>query len=72
MIRDTRVTGRAHEHLELTYLRAGVDPDWERPHRDGIDITDQPELWTPYQRARRLEYLERLASYRARGLLDTP
>ena len=71
MIRDTRLPGCANVQLELTYLRAGVDPPWERPHRDGVDITEQPQLWTPYQRARRAEYVERVESYRADGLIGT-
>lgn len=58
-----------NEELELTYLRAGADPDWERPHLNGVDITDQPELQTPYQRARRDRFEQRVADYRARGLL---
>lgn len=53
------------ERTELACLRAGSDPPWERPHRDGRDITDQPELWTPYQRARREAFEERLARYRS-------
>ncbi len=58
-----------NESLELSYLRAGSDPDWERPHRGGVDITDRPDLWTPYQRARRERYEERVADYRRRGLI---
>jgi hypothetical protein len=58
-----------NEVLELTYLRSGADPDWERVHQRGEDITDQPERWTPYQRARRLAFETRVASYRARGLM---
>ena len=59
-----------NEPLELTYLRAGRDPDIERPHRDGQDITDQPENWTAYQRARRIAYEARVDRYRARGLVQ--
>lgn len=55
---------------ELVALRAGSDPDWERPHRDGVDITDRPDLWTPYQRARREAFEARVADYRQRGLID--
>lgn len=58
-----------NESLEFTYLRAGRDPDLERPHRDGRDITDQPEKWTRYQRARRIAYEARVEGYRARGLI---
>lgn len=58
-----------NETVELTYLRAGSDPDWERPHRDGVDITDRPELWTPHQRARRESFEARVADYRRRGLI---
>ena len=49
---DARAThaGAINVPLELTYLRAGCDPDWERPYRDGRDITDEPALWTAYQR----------------------
>ena len=42
--------------LELTYLRAGADPDWERPHENGEDITDQPERCTPFPPTRRVAY----------------
>lgn len=61
--------GRPDELLELTYLRAGSDPPWERPHRDGVDVTDRPELQTPYERQRRAEFVERVARYRAEGKL---
>jgi hypothetical protein len=27
------------------YRKAGVEPPWERVWRDGVDVTDQPELW---------------------------
>ncbi|ONI62634.1 hypothetical protein CSIV_14260 [Microbacterium sp. CSI-V] len=60
---------RVSEHTELVYLRAGSDPPWERPHRDGVDITDRPELWTPYQRTRRETFEARVAEYQRRGLL---
>lgn len=55
--------------VELSHLRAGAEPPWERPHRDGRDITLEPELQSPYQRERRLEFLERVEHYRAEGLL---
>lgn len=58
-----------NEGAELTYLRAGADPPWERPHRDGVDITEHPELWSPYERERRLEFEERVERYRAEGLI---
>lgn len=61
--------GRVNEEAELAHLRAGADPGWERPHRDGVDITDHPELQTPYQRQRRAEYEARVQSYRERGLI---
>lgn len=54
---------------ELAWLRAGSDPYWERPHLDGVDITAHPQLWTPYQRARREAFEDRVASYRTRGLI---
>lgn len=53
--------------LELTYLRAGADPDWERVTANGEDITDQPERWTRYQRARRIGFEARVERYRERG-----
>ena len=53
--------GTVSVQVELPYLRAGVDPLWERPHRDGRDITDEPDLWTPYQRARRESFEARRA-----------
>ena len=61
--------GRPDEQTEITYLRAGRDPPWERPHRDGVDITEQPELWTPYQRQRREAFEARAAEYQRRGLI---
>ncbi|WP_295833636.1 hypothetical protein [uncultured Microbacterium sp.] len=67
--RANAVPGRVDVDHELTYLRAGSDPPWERPHRDGVDITDQPDLQTPYQRQRRAEYLSRVDGYRERGLI---
>ncbi|MBB3158204.1 hypothetical protein FHS07_001900 [Microbacterium proteolyticum] len=62
--------GRVDTDRELTYLRAGSDPPWERPHRDGVDVTDHPAAWTPYQRERRLSFEARVADYRQRGLID--
>jgi len=61
--------GRPDIDTELVYLRAGSEPPWERPHRDGEDVTDRPELWTPYQRERRLAFESRVADYRERGIL---
>ena len=61
--------GTVYSGVELTYLRAGAEPLWERPHRDGLDITDRPDLWTHYQRARRESFELRLAQYRAEGLI---
>lgn len=60
---------RVSEPTELVYLRAGSDPPWERPHRGGVDITGRPDLWTPYQRARRETFEARVTDYRRRGLL---
>ncbi|OZD55396.1 hypothetical protein CH252_05865 [Rhodococcus sp. 06-1477-1B] len=67
--RANAVAGRVDVDHELTYLRAGSDPPWERPHRDGVDITDQPDLQTPYQQQRRAEYVLRAKGYRERGLI---
>ena len=61
--------GKVNTDHELAYLRAGSDPPWERPHRDGVDITDTPEKWTPYQRERRLAFEARVADYRQCGIL---
>lgn len=61
--------GRVNTDHELAYLRAGSDPPWERPHHDGIDITDTPEAWTPYQRERRESFEARVVEYRQRGLI---
>ncbi|WP_194385207.1 hypothetical protein [Microbacterium luteum] len=52
-----------NEHMERVYLAAGTEPEWVRVHRDGIDITDQPDLWTDEDRARREAWLERRARY---------
>ncbi|WP_307460844.1 MULTISPECIES: hypothetical protein [Microbacterium] len=68
--REGAVPGRVDEHTELVYLRAGSDPPWERPHRDGVDVTDAPALQTPYQRERRAAFEERVRAYRERGLLE--
>lgn len=67
--REGALPGRADVATELTYLRARADPPWERPHNNGRDVTLEPELQTPYQRQRRLEYEERVEHYRAEGLL---
>ncbi len=61
--------GRVNEALELTYLRAGSEPPWERPHRNGVDITDRPDLQTVYERQRRQEHEWRVDDYRRRGLI---
>jgi hypothetical protein len=58
------------ERLELTFLRAGWDPPGERPHLDGVDVTDHPELWTSYQRARRETFEARVDRYKAEGLIE--
>lgn len=56
--------------IEIAALRIpGWEPPWERPHRDGVDITDRPDLQTPYQRERRRQFEERVADYRAEGLI---
>ena len=60
---------RVNVKVELTYLRAGTDPPWERIWRAGKDITDTPDLWLPAERTRRLEYEERVTRYRADGYL---
>ncbi|GAA1951281.1 hypothetical protein [Microbacterium deminutum] len=60
---------QVNESAELAALRVCWEPQWERPRRGGEDITDRPELWTPYQRARRESFEERVAKYRADGLL---
>ncbi|MFI8632158.1 hypothetical protein ACIGEP_06160 [Microbacterium sp. NPDC077663] len=54
---------------ELTYLRAGAEPTWERVWRSGKDVTDSPEMWSPYERERRLSFEHRVRTYRADGLL---
>lgn len=61
--------GPVDEGRELLYLRAGAEPPWERVKRDGVDVTDRPELWSPYQRERRVEFEERVEHYRAEGLI---
>ncbi len=68
---DERAVGAGilSSDVELTLLRAGADPNWERPHRNGIGITHQPALWTAYQRHRREAYEARVAQYRADGLI---
>ena len=58
-----------NEAAELAFLNAGAEPTWERPHSDGVDITDQPHLWTVYQRQRRETFEARVAQYRAEGLI---
>jgi hypothetical protein len=67
--RPGALPGRPNEHIELLYLRDGADPPWERPHLDGVDITDRPDLQSPYQRQRRAEFEERVARYREEGRL---
>ena len=67
--RAMRVEGPVNEAAELAFLNAGAEPTWERPHRDGVDITDRPDLWTPYQRHRREAFEARVARYRAEGLI---
>ena len=61
------LTGSVDSGIEVAYLRAGAEPLWERPHRNGVDITDRPDLWTPYQRHRRESFEERVARYRDEG-----
>ncbi|MDN3443751.1 hypothetical protein [Microbacterium sp. APC 3901] len=58
-----------NESAEISHLRAGWDPPWERPSLNGEDVTDRPELWTPYQRARREAFEARLVRYRAENLI---
>ncbi|GEB46933.1 hypothetical protein MTE01_28780 [Microbacterium testaceum] len=67
--RPGSVPGRVDVETELIYLRARSEPPWERVKRDGVDVTDRPDLWTPYQRARRVEFEERVEFYRAEGLI---
>lgn len=67
--RAARYPGHVQEPIELAYLRAGAEPDWERPHRDGVDVTDHPELWSPYQALRRRQFDARVAAYRRDGLI---
>lgn len=67
--RARALPGRVDVDRELTYLRAGSEPPWERPHRDGVDITDRPDLQTPYQMQRRAEFEERVEEYRRSGRL---
>lgn len=62
--------GRIDRDVELTYLRAGAEPPWERPHRNGVDVTTDPDAQTPYQRQRRASFEERLREYRAEGLVN--
>lgn len=66
---ENAIAGRVDVDRELTYLRAGAEPPWERPHRDGVDITDDPKLQSSYQRQRRAEYVSRVEGYRERGLV---
>lgn len=60
---------RIDSAAELLYLRAGSEPPWERPRRDGVDITDRADLWTDYARMRREDFEERVREYRAQGLI---
>lgn len=60
---------KVNVQVELTFLRAGSEPPWERPHRDGVDVTDDPSVWSPYQARRRAEFVERVEQYRAEGLI---
>lgn len=61
--------GTVNSAAEIAYLRAGSEPGWERPYREGVDVTDSPDLQTPYQSLRRVEFEARVESYRAGGLL---
>jgi hypothetical protein len=67
--RPGALPGRVDVATELVYLRARAEPPWERVKRDGVDVTTRPDLWTPYQRQRRVEFEERVESYRAEGLI---
>lgn len=67
--RARALPGRVDVDRELTYLRAGSDPPWERPRLDGVDITDRPDLQTPYQRQRRAEFDARVEGYRSSARL---
>lgn len=50
-------------HVERLYVEAGSEPPWARVMRDGVDVTDRPEVWTPEEGQRRSEWLERKAAY---------
>lgn len=67
--RANAVLGRVDTAVELTYLRAGADAPWERPHCAGVDVTDRPDMQTAYQRLRRAEYDARVQGYRERELI---
>ena len=67
--RAMRVQGRINRDVELTYLRANAEPPWERPHRNGVDVTSQPDMQTTYQRQRRAQFEELVREYRAAGLI---
>ncbi|WP_157533901.1 MULTISPECIES: hypothetical protein [Microbacterium] len=67
--RAMTMPGQIDRDVELTYLRAGAEPPWERPHRNGVDVTSQPDLQTPYQRQRRESFEERVREYRASHLI---
>lgn len=67
--RAMTMPGRIDRDVELTYLRAGAEPPWERPHRNGVDVTERPDLQTPYQQQRRSAFEERLREYRASGII---
>lgn len=50
---------------ELVYLESGMEPPWTRVWREGVDMTDHPEVWTAQETAMRARYAERLAVYAA-------
>ena len=65
-----RVRGRTYdprvaydESTERTYLEAGAEPPWVRVWRDGRDVTDRPEQWTPAEAQMRAEWVMRRAQY---------
>lgn len=45
--------GVVNEQLELTYLCARSEPQWELVTHGGVDAMDRSDLWTPYETSRR-------------------
>lgn len=61
--------GPVDEQTELLYLQAGMDPPWQRIKRNGVDVTDQPELHTPFERQQRETFEQRVNRCRTDGLI---